>query len=570
MGVKISNLPSATVPLTGSELVPVVQGGTTVQAPVFNMFSGATGAAYIGFTQSGTGATTRTTENKLRDTVSVKDFGAVGDGVTNDTAAIQASFDACWAERKDVFIPGGTYLVTGLTLPGTYPTLDQRDHAIRIYGQGYGNPYSNINTGGTVLKSVTDAPIITDRVIGSANGQGTYEIDHIRFDGTSTTPVVLFNGFYGTSSFHNNVIYQRGVGDGLKIVYGGGGWIYNTFAQNSAFATFGLGAARTGIGFNFPQAYDAGLISFTKCSSRGWLTAYSIADSGAGVAYSTNLNECECSVVYNGVILGANARNCSVSNSYFEGGDGGIGVKNSGNYNVIAHNLMFSGFSKLIEDISTTNMGSNINNNALSIGAVVNGIGVDIQSSAGFGGYGKNVIGNSFIYTAGTNGVNGIKISGTDPRLNLIGNAFDPRPEWTGTSTTKINDSSSNGVFGLTMKANADIELTTLSRGAVSFAAPATALTQTAVTANVLTIPDAGSNFVVSATVAATVLKFISGTTSGRFVIFRTTTANMTFSNGAYVKLAGGVSFTGPGTITFLIDRLGADNYAWELSRTTF
>ena len=120
------------------------------------------------------------------------------------------------------------------------------------------------------------------------------------------------------------------------------------------------------------------------------------------------------------------------------------------------------------------------------------------------------------------------------------------------------------------MKANADIELTTLSRGAVSFAAPATALTQTAVTANVLTIPDAGSNFVVSATVAATVLKFISGTTSGRFVIFRTTTANMTFSNGAYVKLAGGVSFTGPGTITFLIDRLGADNYAWELSRTTF
>jgi len=33
-----------------------------------------------GFTQSGTGAIQRTVENKLKDTVSVKDFGAVGDG----------------------------------------------------------------------------------------------------------------------------------------------------------------------------------------------------------------------------------------------------------------------------------------------------------------------------------------------------------------------------------------------------------------------------------------------------------------------------------------------------------
>lgn len=91
MGVKISNLPSATLPLTGAELVPVVQGGVTAKAQVFDLLAGDNGSASVGFLQSGTGATARTVEGKLRDVVSVKDFGAVGDGVTDDTAALTAA-----------------------------------------------------------------------------------------------------------------------------------------------------------------------------------------------------------------------------------------------------------------------------------------------------------------------------------------------------------------------------------------------------------------------------------------------------------------------------------------------
>jgi hypothetical protein len=62
-------------------------------------------ASTLNFTQAGTGAITRTVDSKLKDFVSVKDFGAVGDGVTDDTAAINAAINA----SAQVFIPSGTY-----------------------------------------------------------------------------------------------------------------------------------------------------------------------------------------------------------------------------------------------------------------------------------------------------------------------------------------------------------------------------------------------------------------------------------------------------------------------------
>lgn len=64
------------------------------------------GAGLVGFIQSGTGATARTVQSKLRDTVSVKDFGAVGDGVTDDTVAIGRALDAVQAGGRLIFPPG--------------------------------------------------------------------------------------------------------------------------------------------------------------------------------------------------------------------------------------------------------------------------------------------------------------------------------------------------------------------------------------------------------------------------------------------------------------------------------
>jgi parallel beta-helix repeat protein len=66
----------------------------------------------VTFLAAGTGATQRTALDKLRDAVSVKDFGAAGDGTADDTAEIQAALDAVPAVGGCVYFPAGTYVVS--------------------------------------------------------------------------------------------------------------------------------------------------------------------------------------------------------------------------------------------------------------------------------------------------------------------------------------------------------------------------------------------------------------------------------------------------------------------------
>lgn len=58
-------------------------------------------------TASGIGAVERKLKEKMGEIVSVKDFGAVGDGATNDTNAFALAF----AASKNVYAPPGTYRV---------------------------------------------------------------------------------------------------------------------------------------------------------------------------------------------------------------------------------------------------------------------------------------------------------------------------------------------------------------------------------------------------------------------------------------------------------------------------
>jgi len=102
---------STYVPASTSLLAP---NPLTVKAALDTITNENDGASYIGYLPPYTAAVATTVQNKLAQTVSVLDFGAVGDGVTDDTAAIQAAFNAVSAVE---FPAGNTFITSGNTIP---------------------------------------------------------------------------------------------------------------------------------------------------------------------------------------------------------------------------------------------------------------------------------------------------------------------------------------------------------------------------------------------------------------------------------------------------------------------
>jgi hypothetical protein len=82
--------------------------------------AGVVSSNLVTYQPAGTGAVQTTVQTKLRQTVSVQDFGAVGDGSTDDTAAIQAAITYAFSTGVKVEVSGnkGVFKVSA---PIVYP-----------------------------------------------------------------------------------------------------------------------------------------------------------------------------------------------------------------------------------------------------------------------------------------------------------------------------------------------------------------------------------------------------------------------------------------------------------------
>ena len=210
--IKISELPVADSPVSPSDVAPFLQNGVTKKAAI-NQF---------GFLQSGTSAITRTIQDKLRDSVSVKDFGAVGDGVADDTAAIQAAINA--AAGRTVFIPAGTYKITDTLSYNVSKTFGFTSPGIKLMGDGMvktflnhqapNKPLIDIDSGshGGSYEAAMGALICELAIVNTTATAGTvgirvlnaYEvkIDHVYIKGMTSHGVELKNGLYADDGWN--------------------------------------------------------------------------------------------------------------------------------------------------------------------------------------------------------------------------------------------------------------------------------------------------------------------------------------------------------------------------------
>lgn len=88
--------------------IEVAGTADTLRADLASSVAGK-GSKLVAFIQRLAGAVARWVEDKLSESISVKDFGAVGDGTTNDTSAIVAANTAAIAAGQKLYFPGGTY-----------------------------------------------------------------------------------------------------------------------------------------------------------------------------------------------------------------------------------------------------------------------------------------------------------------------------------------------------------------------------------------------------------------------------------------------------------------------------
>jgi len=109
---------------------------------------------------TGTAAFSRYVSARLQDIVTVKDFGAVGDGVADDTVAIQAALNS---GAGAVYIPSGNYLVS---------SLSAKSNTI-IYGNGNSSVLTATGTGNIlVITGVSGGTRITNVQVRNIKFQG--------------------------------------------------------------------------------------------------------------------------------------------------------------------------------------------------------------------------------------------------------------------------------------------------------------------------------------------------------------------------------------------------------------
>lgn len=256
----------------------------------------------------------RTVQAKLDDMASVRDFGAVGDGVADDTEAInRALFQLYCREnntqiRRSLFFPAGTYRVTESIIIPTYAKLIGEGADCSIIELDTSSDISSLSA---YVARYGDSRQQTGANIGSngAVSPRNIEISSMTFRSQELTDVFLVE--CAKDCWFDSVIFQGAVTEDIII----------------------------DTGFD-PGVYDIGAVRFASTPSL--------------ICSDITFDKCLFQTVTFGIKTDQDLRACTVSNSFFDTTWRGIVLEQNVTGFRAVHNMFDNIFSEgvLFEDVS--------------------------------------------------------------------------------------------------------------------------------------------------------------------------------------------------------------------------
>tara|TARA_R110000764_G_scaffold144137_1_gene231980 strand:- start:176 stop:3034 length:2859 start_codon:yes stop_codon:yes gene_type:complete len=235
---------------------------------------GETDASLVTYTPAGTGAVERTVQSVLRDTVSVTDFGAVGDGATNDTAAFTALEVSNSGRYVD--LNGLVYVVTAIPTEAKY----------------YNGDFIVGSTKVSLRRNRLDNPLDGESTISFGDGQTHYWFfDMVYVASTGVLMAFITPAWRHAQSYSSplNVIYSDDKGQ----TWGGEKTIHTVDSFNLAdVAATIMGSNRIGLLVTARDSSNAYRNDFVYSDNNGtdWTVSESVVASPNGfLVYGTML-----------------------------------------------------------------------------------------------------------------------------------------------------------------------------------------------------------------------------------------------------------------------------------------
>jgi hypothetical protein len=242
-------------------------------------------AQNVRYLPAGTGAQLTNVQAKLRQTVSVKDFGAVGDGVADDTVAIQNAINYGIANGIEVIFFGEEYKITStLNLTASATLRGQGLFKTKITYTGASSAILCTTWGGTISDLGVYVSNNTANGIEIGTSSRKCNLDNVYVSASAVVAThqgygIYLNaltGFSGGLTINNSYIIQCFIGIGMQgvdtvnntwtTVQGYNVWIIGRFTgviPNSVGIY--MSAATNGIGTAFYggtiESYETGIVA---------------------------------------------------------------------------------------------------------------------------------------------------------------------------------------------------------------------------------------------------------------------------------------------------------------------